>query len=144
MILTSVLPSYAQALAQKPNFRQPSIPSDYFSSFREISSPKDNVLWQQATYTAIMEKFRNEESQILPLLEFTPEGQERAETKPLIDYGEFKTEYLKKLNEQEKEYIKKAKSAEEIRLIKDFFVKASQDDEAIQKIWSFRLSWCLF
>ena len=133
MILTSVLPSYAQALAQKPNFRQPSMPSDYFSSFREISSPKDNVLWRQATYTAIMEKFRNEESQILPLLEFTPEGQERAETKPLIDYGEFKTEYLKKLNEQEKEYIKKAKSAEEIRLIKDFFVKASQDDEAIQK-----------
>lgn len=134
MILTSVLPTYAQALAQKNPPTPVSTNSHYYPLAPEIPYKKDNVLWQNALYTSILEKARKSEAEILPLLEFTKE-KEKTEPQPLINYEDFKSEYQKKLNEQEKEYIKKAKSAEEIRYIKDFFVKAAKDEDAIQKAY---------
>ena len=130
MLLTSVLPSYAQALTQNSRGAQ----GEYYAN-NQSTFPfyRNYANWQNTTYLSILEKTKQSETYIFPLLELTKENDENSTPEPLINFVEFKTEYLKKLNEQEREYIKKAKSAEEVRLIKDFFAQAAEDNTTIQK-----------
>ena len=68
MILTSVLPGYAQALAQKPSPTPTSILSNYYPFVPEQPYSQNNVLSQQTLYSSILEKARRIEADILPLL----------------------------------------------------------------------------
>jgi len=139
MIFMSVAPSYAQA-ARRPVSRRP-----YPAAVQDTTDPinwRPGVLGEQI-YHKTMRKLADEakrreniDSQLQPLLAaFTAEendgvvtrdGVEYANT--FLDYDEFEKFYLGKLAEEEHGWIRKAKSQEEIRLIRSEFQKFRGDN----------------